>query len=78
MVDLAGAIQEELGSSISAYSDKEIEKELAKRPSVRYVVRQAGEVYDPNPNHEEITWRLALSSEDGDREVDLHTRLLFA
>ena len=70
MIDLAGAIHEELGSSIGAYSDKEIEKELAKRSPVKYVMRQSTEAHNTDSSKEQLVRRLALSPDEGDGELD--------
>ena len=67
VLDISESMREELGDSISAYSNNKIEKELQDRPLVKYVIKSKESEDDPA----ERVWHLGVSSAQGDRDLNL-------
>ena len=74
LIDISEAVHEALGHSLSAYSNRELEKELGFRPPVRYVTRKIGK---ENIN-EETAWRIGVSSVCEGEEFFMERKALYA
>lgn len=66
-MDISEAMQEELGPHTAAYSDKELESVLAKRPPVRYAIKTTDQRDDTGAD----ILHLGVSSTAGDRDLNL-------